>query len=154
MNNPSQLGQPAATASLQDSDEQSVALSGEAHARALRRIEWIERWLENAIAIPGTKARIGLDALVGLIPVAGDCTTAAMSLYLIWEARRFRLGQKGYWKMLGNVTIDLLVGLLPLVGDYADFTWRANSRNLKIIKEHLHSLHRPEPDPAPLPEPQ
>lgn len=154
MNKPSQLSQPAATASFHDSDEQSVALSSETHARALRRIEWLERWLENAIAIPGTKARIGLDALVGLIPVAGDCTTAAMSLYLVWEARRFRLDRKGYWKMLGNVAIDLLVGLLPLVGDYADFTWRANSRNLKIIKEHLRSLAAAEAEPVPLPDPQ
>lgn len=139
------MNQPPAPQRPQGDDGQALMLPSETHARALRRIEWLERWLENAIAIPGTKARIGIDALIGLIPVAGDCTTAFLSLYLVWEARRFRLGSKGYWKMLGNVAIDLLVGLLPLVGDYADFTWRANSRNLKIIKEHLHSLPALEP---------
>lgn len=107
------------------------------HERALARIEWLEKWLDNAIAIPGTKQRIGLDALVGLIPVAGDVTTALLSLYMLWEARRFELGRKKVGKILGNIAIDILVGLLPLVGDYADFTWRSNTRNLKIIKAHL-----------------
>lgn len=123
------------------------------HHRALTRIEWLERWLENAIAIPGTNYRVGLDALIGLIPVAGDLTTAFLSIYLLWEARRFELEGKDYAKMLGNIGVDLLIGLLPLIGDYADFTWKSNSRNLKIIREHIEEQKAlqaaPNPNPAP-----
>lgn len=107
------------------------------HERALTRIKWLERWLENAIAIPGTSHRVGLDALIGLVPVAGDVTTALLSLYMLWEARRFELERKDVGKMLGNIGIDILIGLLPLVGDYADFAWKSNTRNLKIIKAHI-----------------
>lgn len=122
------------------------------HHKALTRIEWLERWLENAIAIPGTKYRVGLDALIGLLPVAGDLTTAILSLYILWEARRFELAGKDYAKMLGNIGVDLLIGLLPLIGDYADFTWKSNSRNLRIIKEHIETqkaLRSAEPEPEP-----
>lgn len=120
------------------------------HERALTRIEWLERWLENAIAIPGTKHRVGLDALLGLLPVAGDLTTAFLSLYLLWEARRFELQGKDYAKMLGNIGIDLLIGLLPLIGDYADFTWKSNSRNLRIIKAHIEEQKALESGPEPM----
>lgn len=117
------------------------------HEKALRRVEWLERWLENAIEIPGTKAKVGLDALVGMIPVAGDVTTALLSLYMIWEARRFKLERKDIGKMLGNVAIDVLIGLVPVVGDYADFAWKSNTRNLKIIKAHLkNKALNPAPD--------
>lgn len=119
------------------------------HQRALTRIEWLERWLENAIAIPGTKYRVGLDALIGLIPVAGDLTTAVLSLYLLWEARRFELAGKDYAKMLGNIGVDMLIGLLPLIGDYADFTWKSNTRNLRIIKEHIKTKQALGPAPPP-----
>lgn len=118
------------------SESESKAL---VHQRALTRIEWLERWLENAIGIPGTNYRVGLDALIGLVPVAGDLTTAVLSIYLLWEARRFELERKDYAKMLGNIGIDFLIGLLPLIGDYADFTWKSNSRNLRIIKEHIRT---------------
>lgn len=126
-----------------DEEEQSALAPKEAaavdHQRALTRIQWLERWLENAIAIPGTNYKLGLDALIGLIPVAGDVSTALLSLYILWEARRFELAGKDYAKMLGNITIDLLIGLLPLIGDYADFTWKSNSRNLRIIREHIEN---------------
>lgn len=117
------------------------------HEKALRRVEWLERWLENAIEIPGTKFKVGLDALVGMIPVAGDVTTALLSLYMIWEARRFKLEGKAIGKMLANVAIDVLIGLVPVLGDYADFAWKSNTRNLKIIKAHLkNKALKPEPD--------
>ena len=93
------------------------------------------------ISIPGTKIPIGLDALAGLIPVAGDLITAAMGAWMIWEAKNLGLPKWQLWRMAANVGFDTAIGAVPVVGDVFDFAFRSNSKNLRIIQRHLDRHH-------------
>lgn len=106
-----------------------------------RRIELLEQLLENAFHLPVVNRRVGLDAIVGLVPGVGDAITAAMGLYLVWEARNLGLPKWQLWRMAGNVGIDSLIGAVPLAGDVFDVFYSSNTRNLKIIKRHLDKHH-------------
>ncbi len=102
-----------------------------------RRVETLERLLEGMIEVPGIRRKVGLDALLGLVPVAGDALAAVLGFYLVWEARNLRMSRWQLWRMAANVGVDTMVGAVPLVGDLFDFVYRSNTRNLKIIKKHL-----------------
>ncbi|WP_338467006.1 DUF4112 domain-containing protein [Novosphingobium sp. ZN18A2] len=112
-------------------------------ASVRQRLEIMEQLLENAFAIPGTTRRVGLDAIVGLIPVAGDLITAAMGAWIVWEARNLGLPKWKLLRMAGNVGFDLAIGAVPVIGDAADFLFRSNTRNMKIVRKHL-DRHHPE----------
>jgi Domain of unknown function (DUF4112) len=104
---------------------------------ARKRIEMLEILLERSIQLPGINRPIGLDAILGLIPVVGDVISAALGSYIIWEARNMGLPKWKLWRMIGNLGLDTAVGAIPLAGDAFDFLFRSNSRNLKILKKHL-----------------
>ena len=106
-----------------------------------QRLEALEYLLERSFVIPGINRAVGLDAVVGLIPVFGDLFTAAMGAYLLWEARNLGLPKWKLWRLAGNVAFDTAVGSIPLVGDLFDFLFRSNTRNLKIVKRHLDRHH-------------
>ena len=106
-----------------------------------QRIEALEKLLEGIFVVPVIGRRVGLDAIVGLVPVAGDLITAAMGLYLIWEARNLGLPKWKMWRMIGNVGFDTLVGSVPVAGDLFDFLNRSNTRNLRIIRRHPDKHH-------------
>lgn len=106
-----------------------------------RRIEALEKLLDNSFTIPGTNHRFGLDAIIGLVPGIGDAVTAVMGLYLVWEARNLGMSKWQLWRMAGNVGIDSLIGAVPLAGDLFDLLYRSNSKNLKIIRKHLDKHH-------------
>ena len=106
-----------------------------------RRIEAMERVLERSFVIPGTKVPVGLDALAGLVPVAGDVLTAAMGIYLVWEARNLGMSRWQLARMLANVGVDTALGAIPLAGDVFDFVFRSNSKNLRILRKHLDRHH-------------
>lgn len=107
------------------------------------RVEAVEILLERSFRIPGVNMPIGLDALIGLIPVVGDIVTTALGAYIVWEARNLGLSKWHLTRMGANVAFDTLLGLVPVVGDAADFVFRSNTRNLRIIKKHLDK-HYPE----------
>ena len=110
--------------------------------RSIRqRIELMEHVLENAITLPGTKFRIGLDAIVGLIPVVGDLITAGMGAWIVWEARNLGMSKWQLVRMSANVGVDTAIGAVPLLGDVFDLAFRSNSKNLKIIRKHLDRHH-------------
>lgn len=106
-----------------------------------RRIEAIEMLLERSFRVPGINVPVGLDAIVGLIPVVGDIVTTAMGAYMVWEARNLGMSKWHMLRMGGNVAFDHVLGLVPVVGDAADFVFRSNTRNLKMIKKHLDKHH-------------
>lgn len=106
-----------------------------------RRIETLEVLLERSFVIPGINRAVGLDAIVGLIPVVGDVVTAAMGAYIIWEGRNLGMPKWKIWRMIGNLGVDTTLGAIPLVGDAFDLLFRSNTRNLKIIKRHLDKHH-------------
>ncbi|HEY0012819.1 MAG TPA: DUF4112 domain-containing protein [Allosphingosinicella sp.] len=110
-------------------------------ASVRRRVEAMERLLESAFAIPGTNMRVGLDAIVGLVPVVGDLVTTAMGAWLVWEARNLGMSKFQLVRMAGNIGLDTLVGAIPVVGDLFDFAFKSNTRNLRILKRYLDKHH-------------
>lgn len=106
-----------------------------------QRVEALEQLLERSFHIPGTKVPIGLDSIVGLVPVLGDVVTAAMGAYMVWEARNLGMSKWQLMRMAANVGVDTALGAIPLAGDLFDFIWRSNSKNLRIIKKHLDKHH-------------
>lgn len=106
-----------------------------------KRIEAVEHLLERSFTIPGTKYPVGLDSIIGLVPVIGDVVTAAMGAYIVWEARNLGIPKWKLWRMAGNIAFDSAVGAVPLVGDAFDLAFRSNTRNLRIVKKHLDKHH-------------
>ena len=106
-----------------------------------QRIEAMEMLLERSFRIPGINYPIGLDAIIGLIPVLGEIVTTAMGAYIIWEARNLGLPRWKIWRMVGNTAFDTAIGAVPVIGDAADLVFRSNTRNLRIIKKHLDKHH-------------
>jgi hypothetical protein len=106
-----------------------------------RRIEAMEAVLEGLFVIPGTKYRVGLDSLVGLIPVVGDLATAAMGAWIVWEARNLGMSKWQITRMAANVGVDTVIGAIPFAGDLFDFLYKSNTKNLRIIRKHLDRHH-------------
>ncbi|MDK2760603.1 MAG: DUF4112 domain-containing protein [Sphingopyxis sp.] len=106
-----------------------------------KRVETLEMLLERAFVVPGINRPVGLDAIIGLIPVVGDVVAATMGAYLIWEARNLGMPKWKIWRMVGNLGVDTALGAIPLIGDAFDFFFRSNTRNLRIIKKHLDKHH-------------
>jgi len=110
-------------------------------ASVRRRVEALERLLERSFTVPGLNRAVGLDALLGLVPVVGDAVAAALGAWLVWEARNLGLSRFQLARMVGNVGLDAVLGLVPVVGDAADFFFRSNTRNLRLIRRHLDRHH-------------
>ncbi len=106
-----------------------------------RRIEQAERLLESSFTIPGTNYPVGLDAVIGLVPVVGDLISAALGSYIVWEARNLGLPKWKLFRMMGNLGVDTAIGAIPLVGDAFDLAFRSNTRNLRIVRRHLDKHH-------------
>jgi hypothetical protein len=98
--------------------------------------------MDSTFVLPGTQIRFGLDVLIGLIPGIGDAVTTLIGLYVIREARELGAPRLLVARMLGNIAIDGIVGAVPLVGDLFDVAWRANRRNLKLLRNHLFKVGR------------
>jgi len=93
--------------------------------------------MDNAFLIPGTNTRIGLDGIVGIIPGIGDLISGLISSYLIWEARRLGVSKWVLSRMVANTMIDTAVGAIPFVGDVFDVMFRANLKNMALLRKHL-----------------
>lgn len=108
----------------------------------IARLEAIAKLLDVAFILPGTNIRYGIDGLIGLIPVIGDIITTAISLWLVREARA--LGAPWYItaRMLGNVAVDGVVGMVPFAGDAFDVMFRANMRNVRLLRRWLDKQPR------------
>jgi hypothetical protein len=107
-----------------------------ARAQFYRSIERVSKTMDSAIRLP-IVGGVGLDALLGLFPVAGDAASAAVSISLIAKSVRYGIPPEIIRKMLANVLVDLLLGAVPLVGDLADMWFKANERNVALLKEYL-----------------
>lgn len=100
-------------------------------ARDLARAERVAKLLDSRFQIAGIS--FGWDAIVGLVPVAGDIATAAIALYPIHLAHRHKLGRLLIARMLANVAMDVVVGAVPVLGDIFDVAWKANYRNFQLF---------------------
>jgi hypothetical protein len=93
--------------------------------------------LDNAIPIPGTRYRVGLDPILGLLPGAGDFLGTALSAYIVLEAARIGLPRASLIQMVTNIIFETVLGSVPVLGDVVDATWKANTKNLALVEEHL-----------------
>jgi hypothetical protein len=110
-------------------------------ASVRKRLEAMEGVLERAFTIPGINRPVGLDSIVGVVPVLGDLITASMGAWLVWEGRNLGMSKFQLVRMAGNIGVDTALGAIPLVGDLFDFVYRSNTRNLRIIKRYLDKHH-------------
>ena len=108
----------------------------------LARLDALAQLLDVAFIVPGTNVRYGIDGLIGLIPVLGDIITTAISLWLVREARALGAPWHLTMRMLGNVALDGVVGAVPLVGDAFDVMFRANVRNVKLLRRWMEKQPR------------
>ncbi len=107
--------------------------------KLIARLESFASLMESRWHFPGTKIPIGLDFILGLIPIVGDVFTGLLSGWLIWKARAFGLSRWVYLRMVLNVLLDVLIGSIPLLGDVFDLAFRANKRNVALILKYLKS---------------
>jgi hypothetical protein len=103
----------------------------------INRLRRISRLLDNAIPIPGTKFRFGLDPILGLLPGGGDTVTGGLSAYIVVEAARMGLPREVLWQMVVNIILDSLAGTIPIIGDLFDVGWKANVKNIALLEKHL-----------------
>ena len=124
----------------------SVALRlTEPERHRLERVERLATLLDNAIPIPGTRFRIGLDPLLGLVPGLGDALGALASAWILVEAARLGASRTVLVRMLYNVAVDTLIGAVPGAGDLFDFVWKSDAKNVALLRRHLEQpdvVHR------------
>lgn len=101
---------------------------------ALRRLA---RVMDEAVRVPGTNVRFGLDALIGLVPGVGDLAGAAIAGYIVLAGIRQGAPASVLLHMLFNVAIDTIGGAVPIIGDLFDVGWRANARNVALLERHV-----------------
>ena len=106
-------------------------------AQRLARIDRLATLLDARYGIPFTRFRFGVDGLVGLVPGIGDAMTTGLALYIVYQAHKLGAPKHVLARMLGNVALDGLAGAVPIAGDVFDVFWRANKRNVRILREHL-----------------
>ena len=108
-----------------------------AKERELERLRRLAYLMDNAFEIPVIGYRIGLEPIIGLIPVVGDAIGYAFSAYLIWQAKRFDAPTEMIARMFVNATLDFTVGAIPVIGDIFDFLFKANARNVRMLDRWL-----------------
>ena len=105
----------------------------------LARLAWL---LDSSIPIPGTRFSIGLDALIGLVPVLGDLVGVLLSSYIVREAAALGVGRSILARMTVNVAVEGLVGMIPFAGDVFDAVFKANQRNVRLLNAWLDDPQR------------
>lgn len=104
--------------------------------RGLRDIKRFTKVLDTQFKLPGTNFRFGLDPILGLVPGAGDVLSYVLSGGLVVAMARNGASGQVVTKMVINVVLDTIIGAIPLIGTLWDFTYKANSRNLRLLQEH------------------
>lgn len=113
---------------------QSPIVPGDDHRLArLRRLVW---WLDEGIRLPGTRIRIGLDPILGLVPGLGDAAGALLGASILVEAVRRRVPKATLVRVVGNIIVDTVAGAVPVIGDVFDWVWKSNRRNLQLLERH------------------
>ena len=99
-------------------------------------IDRLAKLMDSAITLP-ILGKVGLDAVIGLVPVVGDLAGTAVSLTIIARTLRYGPPAPLVSKMLSNVVVDLVLGAIPFVGFFADTWFKSNDRNAALMKEFL-----------------
>lgn len=120
----------------------------ERYEATLARLDRFSVLTDSQFTIPFTRIKIGLDALIGLIPGVGDAAGLVLSAYVLIEAVRLGVPKRLLGRMLFNVVLEFVVGIVPVLGDAFDVYWRANTRNTALLREHI-GIELAPPPPSP-----
>lgn len=101
------------------------------------QLEALAHLMDGAFTIPGTKINFGIDSFIGLIPILGDTISLAISGFIMSYAKHMGVPKHKIWLMRFNIFIDWLIGLIPFIGDAFDVGWKANKRNVAIMRKHI-----------------
>jgi|GEM_PF-151344 len=132
-----------ATPTPEDKERQQLR---EASAR-LTRVRSLTHWLDNAIRVPGTQIRFGIQPIIGLVPVLGDVIGLLLTGFVIVQAWLIGAPRSLLGRMVTIAIADFFIGLVPVVGDVGDVVFKANTRNLKLLETHLDARLTPPPPP-------
>jgi hypothetical protein len=116
--------------SFVDSDARSLRAS-------LEQLDWLSQLLDVAFVVPGTNVRFGVEAILRLVPGIGDAAASALSVYVLYQAYRLRIPTHLLARMIANVVVEGVAGAVPVVGDLFDVSWRANRRNVRLVREYF-----------------
>ncbi len=106
------------------------------HKNDIKNLDRLAWWLDSSIRVPGTSWRIGLDGLIGLIPGIGDLTAGALSSYILLQAVKMGLPGLVIARMALNIIFESVLGTIPLLGDAFDFAFKANQRNVRLMRRY------------------
>ncbi|MFC7079029.1 DUF4112 domain-containing protein [Halorussus caseinilyticus] len=120
-----------------DEDGQPIEVSVEDEPPGMERVRAVADLLDEAIELPVIDYKIGLDPILGILPVGGDAVSAAISLYIVAEGARMGASRDTVLKMLFNVGVDAVLGSIPVLGTLIDAVWKANERNVALLEEEL-----------------
>ena len=124
----------ALSRSVAEARAAAVAPSTRSRAEVERGLDQLSTLMDGLFRIPGTGWRIGLDAIVGLIPGVGDLATTAVSFYILAAGVRYRVPKVTLLRMGSNVAVDYLLGAVPVVGDLFDVAWKSNQMNVELLR--------------------
>jgi hypothetical protein len=127
----------APTITIEAPGERGSFRSAESKRAALARIDMLSKLFDTAFILPGTNVRFGVEAVMRLVPGIGDAAASALSCYLLYEAHRLDVPQHVFARLVANVALEGIVGAVPVLGDLFDVGFRANRRNVAILKEHF-----------------
>ena len=106
-------------------------------SQSVTRLEGLARLMDGAFVLPGTNIRVGLDVIIGMVPVAGYVVSGVISSYMIWEARQLGAPKWLIARMMANTLLDTTVGAIPILGDAFDVMFRANMKNMALLRRHM-----------------
>lgn len=118
-------------------DDRVVPLTDEEKRQKLENLDRLSRMLDTQWRIPGLGIRFGADAVAGLIPGVGDAATGLISAYIVYHGMKIGAPKHVLGRMVGNVVIDTVVGSVPLLGSVFDVFYKSNTRNMRILRNHL-----------------
>lgn len=139
------LMRPANLQSVRISDKETLewpSSEAPANPKSVHELERIAHWLDSVFEVPGIRMRFGIDALLGLLPGVGDTASAVASIYILQAASRFGVSRITIARMTLNIVVDLMLGAIPIVGDLFDVYWKANRRNVDLLRRHFKANPR------------
>lgn len=104
---------------------------------ALDRARKVSTLLDDAVRVPGTDFRIGIDPIVSVLPVGGDALGLLMSAYIVVEALLLGVPKRLLARMVFNIVLDFAGGSVPVLGTLFDAYWKANERNVELLERHV-----------------
>ena len=131
------IGPRSARARANRKASRSRAATAARRQAARERLITLTRLMDGLFEIPVIRRKVGLDAVIGMVPVLGDLVSAGIGLYLVFEARELGASRWLQARMVGNLLLDFLVGIVPVVGDFFDALFRAHQRNLRLLQKEL-----------------